>query len=132
MKTERRTETKMLFSKKTETPAVALTSTPSPTSVAKAKPKYEIVDVSEKVFTGTCRWFNGAYGFAVVSDVSDDVFLHKSQLHRDDKGLLIEPVNETGRVKFRLGKRSDDKTKLVAVDIEVIDRYVPMKKAKAA
>jgi len=78
------------------------------------------------------RFFNGSFGFASVDGVSDDIFYHRSALPTDEKGRVIQPVNEGGRMEITYGKLADDKSKFAAVAIHnVIDVFVPEKKKSA-
>ena len=80
---------------------------------------------------GTCKWFNlrKGYGFLLTPD-GQDVFVHVSNLRKDDDKLFILPKKDGGRVDFEFGpsNKEGQEGKLQVLDgtkIEVIDRYVP-------
>lgn len=80
---------------------------------------------------GTCTWFHlrKGYGFLKVHGEEMSVFVHVSNLAKDEDGRLILPLNG-GRVRFSYerSQRPDKKSGLQVVKgtkIEVIDRYVP-------
>jgi cold shock CspA family protein len=89
---------------------------------------HEVVDPGP-VLDGICKWFRGDMGFLQTAE-GKDVFVHHTALPLDANGRRIEPKNDGGRVRFRIGRLLKDGVDSggAATKVEVIDQYVRSKR----